>query len=72
MKHLRYGSFTSRDIRDDFERAFGEKLQSSTVSTYLLRLSDWANCILGRNRGTSGYEYRLRSESVEGDRLNAG
>jgi hypothetical protein len=65
LKNFRYGSFTSRDVQDEFGRASGEKLRASTVSTYLLRLSDETNGILERRHGVGGYEYRLRSENIK-------
>jgi hypothetical protein len=76
LKNFRYGSFTSRDVQDEFERASGEKLRASTVSTYLLRLSDETNGILERRHGVGGYEYRLRSENIksqgsEAERIHA-
>ena len=66
LKHFRYGSFTSHDVQDEFERAHGQKLRGSTVSTYLLRLSDPVNGVLDRRHGIAGYEYLLRSEKVKG------
>jgi hypothetical protein len=65
LKHFRYGSFSSRDVQEEFERAHGKKLGGSTVSTYLLRLSDPASGILDRRRGMGGYEYLMRSEQVK-------
>nr|MDO8100277.1 hypothetical protein [Candidatus Njordarchaeota archaeon] len=65
VKHFRYGSFTSRDVQDEYERLFKAKLRGSTVSTYLLRLADPASGILERRHGVGGFEYLLRSERAK-------
>jgi len=67
VKHFRYGSFTSRDVQDEYERVFKGKLRGSTVSTYLLRLADPANGILERRHGVGGFEYLLRGEKVKNE-----
>lgn len=65
VKHFRYGSFTSRDVQDEYETVFKRRLRGSTVSTYLLRLADSTNGILERRHGVGGYEYLLRGEKVK-------
>jgi hypothetical protein len=67
VKHFRYGSFTSRDVQDEYERVFKGKLRSSTVSTYLLRLADPSNGILERRHGVGGYDYLLRGEKMKNE-----
>ncbi|WXG45739.1 MAG: hypothetical protein WED05_03470 [Candidatus Atabeyarchaeum deiterrae] len=71
LKHFRYGSFSSRDLQDEFERIFSQKLRSSTVSTYLHRLSDPSNGIVERHHVTGGYEYRVRTEKVKNEVIEA-
>ena len=60
ISNLKDRSFTATEAKDSFEAAFPEKIQLSTVSTYLVRLADRGvleRAIAGRN-----VSFRFRSE----------
>ncbi len=54
--------FTARDVRDAYEREFGEPVKASTVSTYLARMVE--RRFLARSGPPSRRRYRLIVESM--------
>jgi len=56
------GWFTARDVRDAYEREFGEAVKASTVSTYLARMVDRGFLI--RAGPPSKRRYRLAVEPM--------
>jgi hypothetical protein len=60
VSSLRERSFTAAEAKRSFEATFPEKIQLSTVSTYLVRLADRG--ILDRTVAGRGVSYRVRSE----------
>ena len=56
------GWFTARDVRDAYEREFGEPVKASTVSTYLARMVE--RRFLIRAGPPSRRRYRLAVEPV--------
>jgi len=57
------GWFTARDVRDAYEREFGEPVKASTVSTYLARMVE--RRFLARAGPPSKRRYRLVVEPVK-------
>lgn len=57
---LKGRDFTAADARRTFESAFSEKIQLSTVSTYLSRLVERG--VLERNPSGRGVSYKVKSE----------
>lgn len=55
-------SFTSHDLRKIYEEVYGEEIGLSTVSTYLLRLSEGG--LLNRSGSPSEWRYLLNSSAV--------
>ena len=54
--------FTTRDVKEAYEREFGEPIKLSTVSTYLARMAERG--LLVRAGSSSARRYRLRAELV--------
>lgn len=60
ISSLKDRSFTATDAKKSFEMVFSEKIQLSTVSTYLMRLAERG--ILDRITAEGSVSYRIRSE----------
>ena len=60
--NFRYGWFRSSDVKEEYERQFGEEIKASTVATYLARF--YEEGILDRRGNRVSREYRLVENTV--------
>jgi len=61
--NFKYGWFRSSDVKEEYERQFGEEIKASTVATYLARF--YEEGILDRRGARLNREYRLIENAIK-------
>lgn len=65
--NFKYGWFRSTDVKEEYQRQFGETINPSTVSTYLARL--YNKGFLDRRGDRANREYRVVEKALESEIL---